>query len=137
MQNLMNKCLYLRIRSHKGIKYRICLKEDCKGQINAEKCYMCPYKEYKKQKTIKKVSKNKIKVSHETYMKVYNRDNGVCQFCGINQNIHCHHVRYRSERRDLIDEPTNLILLCEEHHRLVHSNKKKYQPMLLEMMKNK
>ena len=134
---MTNKCLYLRIRSRKGIKYRICLKEGCKGQINVEKCYMCPYKEYKKAKPIKKVSKNKIRVSHETYMKVYNRDNGMCQMCGTRENIHCHHVRYRSERRDLIDEPSNLILLCATHHRLVHSNKKKYQPMLLEMMKNK
>lgn len=134
MQNLMNKCLYLRIRSRKGIKYRICLKEGSKEQINAEKCYMCPYKEYKKQKTIKKVSKKKIKVSHETYMKVYNRDNGICQMCGSNQNLNLHHILYRSQRRDLIDEPTNCIMLCSDCHRLVHSNKKKYQPMLLEMM---
>lgn len=137
MQNLMNKCLYLRIRSKHNTMYLFCLKEGSKEQINAEKCYMCPYKEYKKQKPIKKVSKNKIKVSHETYMKVFERDGGVCQFCGTNQNIHCHHVRYRSERRDLIDEPTNMILLCEEHHSLVHSNKKKYQPMLLKIMEDK
>lgn len=132
---MLNKCLYLRIRSHKGIKYQVCLKDGSKGQINAEKCRICPFKEYKKTKPIKKVSKNKIKVSHETYMKVYERDGGVCQFCGTNQNIHAHHILYRSQRKDLIDEPTNLILLCEEHHSLVHSNKKKYQPMLLEMIK--
>lgn len=134
MQNLMNKCLYLRIRHKKGIMYRICLKEGSKEQINAEKCHMCPYKEYKKQKTIKKVSKKKVKVSHETYMQVYNRDNGICQMCGTNQNLHLHHILYRSQRRDLINEPTNCIMLCSECHELVHSNKKKYQPMLLEMM---
>lgn len=130
----MNKCLYSRIRSHKGTKYQLCLKDNSKNEINSEKCYICPFKEYKKTKPIKKVSKNKIKVSHETYMKVYERDGGVCQFCGTNQDIHAHHILYRSQRKDLIDEPTNLILLCEEHHRLVHSNKKKYQPMILEMM---
>ena len=137
MQNLMNKCLYLRIRSRNSIKYRICLKEGSKEQINAEKCYMCSYKEYKKQKTIKKVSKKKIKVSHETYMKVYNRDNGICQMCGSNQNLNLHHILYRSQRRDLIDEPTNCIMLCSQCHELVHSNKKKYQPMLLEIMEEK
>lgn len=141
MQNLMNKCLYLRIRSHKGIKYRICLKEGSKEQINAEKCYMCPYKEYKTSKKAtksgKKATKKRQKVSHETYMKVYERDNGICQMCGSNQNLNLHHILYRSQRRDLIDEPTNCIMLCSDCHRLVHSNKRKYQPMLLEMMKNK
>jgi len=134
---MLNKCLYFRLRTKHNTKYLFCVKEGCKGQINAEKCYMCPYKEYKKVKSIKKVSKKKIKVSHETYMKVYNRDNGMCQMCGTRENIHCHHVLYRSQRRDLIDEPSNMILLCEEHHRLVHSNKKLYQPMLLEMMEGK
>lgn len=140
MQNLMNKCLYLRIRSRKGIKYRICLKKGSKEQISAEKCHMCPYKEYKKQKTIKKVSKKKVKVSHETYMKVYSRDNGMCQMFFESECegwLELHHILYRSERRDLIDEPTNCIMLCKKHHELVHSNKKKYQPMLLEMMERK
>lgn len=134
---MMNKCLYLRRRTKKGTMYLFCAKEGCKGQTNAEKCHICPFKEYKKTKPIKKVSKKKIKVSHETYMKVYNRDNGVCQMCGTRENIHCHHIKYRSERKDLIDEPNNLILLCATHHRLVHSNKRLYQPMLLEMMKDK
>lgn len=134
---MLNKCLYLRIRSKHNIKYQICIKEGCKGLVNAEKCRICPFKEYKKVKPIKKISKKKIKVSHETYMKVYERDEGVCQLCGTNQNIHAHHVLYRSQRKDLIDEPTNMILLCEEHHSLVHSNKKKYQPMLLKIMEDK
>ncbi len=132
-----NNCLYHRHRRKKGELYQYCVRYDSKGLTSNEKCYMCPFKEYKKTKPIKKVSKNKIKVSHETYIKVFERDGGVCQFCGTNQDIHAHHILYRSQRKDLIDEPINLILLCEEHHRLVHSNKKKYQPMLLEMMKNK
>ncbi len=147
MQNLMNKCLYLRIRSHKGIKYRICLKEGSKEQINAEKCYMCPYKEYKTGKKPKKATKSDKKrqksdkkVSHETYMQVYNRDNGMCQMFFESECegwLELHHILYRSERRDLIDEPTNCIMLCKKHHELAHSNKKKYQPMLLEMMEVK
>lgn len=134
---MMNKCLYLRFRTHKGIKYLYCIKQGCKGQINAEKCCVCEFKEYKKQKPIKKVSKKRIFVSKETYNKVYTRDSGSCQLCGAYQNLHAHHILYRSQRKDLIDEPTNIIMLCENCHRLVHSNKKKYQPILLEMMKNK
>ena len=134
---MMNKCLYLRFRTRKGIKYLYCIKQDCKGQINVEKCHVCEFKEYKKQKSIKKVSKKRIFVSKETYSKVFTRDSGRCQLCGAYQNLHAHHILYRSQRKDLIDEPTNIIMLCENCHRLVHSNKKKYQPILLEMMKNK
>lgn len=137
---MLNKCLYLRLRSRKGIKYQFCIKEGCKGQINAEKCYICPFKEYKKQKPIKKVSKHKIKVSHETYTKVIERDNYTCQMYNLMDcegNLELHHILYRSQRKDLIDEPTNCIMLCKKHHKLVHSNKKKYQPMLLELMKEK
>lgn len=134
----MNKCLYLRIRSHKGTKYHVCLKEGYKEQINAEKCYMCPYKEYKTSKKPKKAAKKRRKVSHETYTKVIERDNYTCQMYDLMDcegNLELHHILYRSQRKDLIDEPTNCIMLCNKHHRLVHSNKKKYQPMLLEMMK--
>lgn len=137
---MMNKCLYLRIRSHKGIKYYVCLKKGSKEQINVEKCYMCPFKEYKKQKTIKKVSKKRIFVSNETYTKVIERDNYTCQMYNLMDcegNLELHHILYRSQRKDLIDEPTNCIMLCNKHHKLVHSNKKKYQPMLLEMMEVK
>lgn len=137
---MLNKCLYLRIRSKHNIKYQVCIKEGCKGLINAEKCQICSFKEYKKQKPIKKVSKNKIKVSHEIYMKVYERDEGVCQMFFESECegwLEMHHILYKSERRDLIDEPTNCIMLCKKHHDLAHSNKRKYQPMLLEIMKEK
>ena len=134
---MFNKCLYLRIRSHKGIKYQVCLKDGSKEEINTEKCRFCTFKEYKSNKKPKKKAKKRQKVSHETYMKVLKRDNYMCQICGTNQNLHLHHIRYRSERKDLIDEPTNLIMLCFKCHELVHSSKKKYQPMLLKMMEGK
>ena len=51
--------------------------------------------------------------------------------------IELHHVRYRSERKDLINEPNNCVCLCTFHHKLVHSNKKKYQPILLKILENK
>ena len=133
---IMNKCLYLRRRHKKGIMYLFCVKEGCKGQINAEKCYMCPFKEYKKPKPIKKVSKKRIFVSEETYKKVIERDKYKCRMSSIDECegwLELHHILYRSQRKDLIDEPTNCIMLCEKHHKIAHSNKKKYQPMLLEM----
>lgn len=52
-----------------------------------------------------------------------------CQLCGSTSYLHIHHIYYRSQLG--LTTPKNLIRLCENCHRLVHSNKKKYQPMLL------
>lgn len=90
-------------------------------------------------KSIKKVSNKRITVTEETYNKVMQRDKYKCVMLNYEckGKIELHHVRYRSERKDLINEPNNCICLCTFHHRLVHSNKKKYQPILLKMLENK
>jgi alpha-D-ribose 1-methylphosphonate 5-phosphate C-P lyase len=70
----------------------------------------------------------------EVYKKTLELFDGVCAICGSNQ-VALHHIRYGScGRRTYIG---NVIPLCERHHRLVHSNKKKYQPILIEMINNK
>ena len=58
-----------------------------------------------------------------------------CQLCGSPYNLHIHHIYYRSQLGLTI--PKNLIRLCINCHQLVHSNKKKYQPILLEMQYKK
>ena len=90
-------------------------------------------------KPIKKVSKNRITVTQETYNKVMQRDNCRCVMLNYEckGKIELHHVRYKSERKDLINEPNNCVCLCTFHHKLVHSNKKKYQPILLKILENK
>lgn len=55
------------------------------------------------------------------------RDGQVCRFCG-QRGQQVHHIQYRSSGGS--DEPSNLILLCDEHHTLVHSNKRVWQPIL-------
>ena len=134
----MNKCVNLRFRSKKGIIYQYCTKQ--RREIPKNGCIGCKYKEYKKYKH-KITNKKRIKVSDETYKKVLYRDR-CCRLCG-NKNINelvLHHIYYRSERKDLIDEPSNCIMLCgnftkNKCHQLVHNNKKKYQPYLLELIK--
>jgi alpha-D-ribose 1-methylphosphonate 5-phosphate C-P lyase len=70
----------------------------------------------------------------EVYKKTLELFDGVCAICGSNQ-VALHHIRYGScGRKTYIG---NVIPLCERHHRLVHSNKKKYQPILIEMINNK
>jgi hypothetical protein len=56
------------------------------------------------------------------------RDRDRCRFCGAHDDLHLHHINYRSQGVD--HSPQNLILLCALHHRLVHSNKKYWQPVL-------
>lgn len=57
------------------------------------------------------------------------RDGHCCRFCGKPRDLQIHHIRYRSEGGP--DHELNLITLCQEHHSLVHSNKRLWQPVLL------
>lgn len=59
---------------------------------------------------------------------VRKRDNYACRLCFATENLHVHHIRYRSEGGP--DHEENLILLCLSCHELVHSNKRLYQPAL-------
>ena len=132
-----NKCINLRIRTKKGIKYLFCVRR--KAEIERNDCSCCSYKEFRNvakmvvKKPIKPISKKRVFVSKKTYNQVYEECNGRCAFCYTANWLHYHHIYYRSERKDLIDEPNNGIMLCESCHRLVHSNKRKYQPILLEI----
>lgn len=60
---------------------------------------------------------------------VRDRDRHRCRFCGRTDALHEHHIHYRSEGVD--HRPDNLIVLCLEHHDLVHSNKDRWQPVCL------
>lgn len=109
-----------------------------KQEVTLDWCDKCNNKEYKTNKPIKKKSSHKRVVSDETYHLVLDRDI-ICQMADKNckGKLELHHIRYRSEAVDLIDDPNNCIMLCSYHHQLAHSNKKKYQPMLLGMVERR
>lgn len=67
----------------------------------------------------------------ETYNKTLEMFNGVCAICGNNQ-VALHHIRYGACGRKTY--MGNVIPLCNYHHKLVHSNKKLYQPLLIKMI---
>ena len=53
-----------------------------------------------------------------------------CQLCGSGAMLEIHHIRYGScGRKTYIG---NLIVLCKTCHMKVHSNKKKWQTILIE-----
>lgn len=70
----------------------------------------------------------------EVYQKTVELFNGECAICHNNQ-IALHHIRYGACGRKTY--MGNVIPLCEYHHRLVHTNKKKYQPMLIEIIEKR
>lgn len=59
--------------------------------------------------------------------RVRRRDGDKCRYCGTAFGLQVHHIEYRSQGGD--DQLHNLITLCAEHHALVHSNKRKWQPL--------
>lgn len=76
------------------------------------------------------------KKTKEVYQKTWDMYNGLCAFCGSNQ-IQMHHIRYGGLYGGRKTYMGNIIPLCKKHHDLVHTNKDKYMPMLIEMIDKK
>lgn len=82
----------------------------------------------------KNKKRKKETVSKETYNTVYKRDKETCQLADFSceGRLELHHIVYRSEDKKRINDVDNCIMLCTKHHKLVHSNKRLYQPILIE-----
>lgn len=79
-------------------------------------------------KATRTVAKKKSCLELPLRKEIHSRDK-TCRFCGQTAyRMEVHHINYRSQGGP--DVNWNLILLCDEHHRLVHSNKKRWQPIL-------
>lgn len=85
-------------------------------------------------KFAKEPSKKKKKndITPNTRKKIKEMYNGRCALCGRLGN-HIHHIRYRQEAPEMVDDVDNLILLCIGCHEEVHKNKHEWQPKLLKM----
>ena len=126
-------CVYFKRRTKKGIFYGYCTLKRSEVPLNASECYVCDNKEYKKYKTIKKVSKKRVFVSKDTYSIVFEKCKGKCAICGTNQNLHLHHIDGRG--KDKTDNPDNCIILCNYCHlEVVHKNNKYWRVKLKEMI---
>lgn len=68
---------------------------------------------------------------------VWRRDKAICQLCGKSQNedrndtFHVHHLYPFAEYEHLRTNPDNLVLLCPQCHRFVHSKKNKERKFML------
>lgn len=74
------------------------------------------------------------KVEKEVYNKTLELFGSCCALCGI-PRVELHHIRYGAcGRKTYLG---NVIPLCKAHHMEAHSNKKKWQPVLIEMIDEK
>ena len=73
------------------------------------------------------------KAEKQVYKDTLELFNGCCAICGNNQ-VHLHHIRYGNLRGGRKTYMGNVIPLCKKHHDLVHTNKRKYMPMLIEII---
>lgn len=69
----------------------------------------------------------------ETYEKTLELFNNCCAICRSNQ-VQCHHIRYGGLYGGRKTYMGNIIPLCKKHHDMVHKNKKKYMPILIDMV---
>lgn len=72
----------------------------------------------------------------QVYQKTYDLFDGLCAICKSNQ-IHMHHIRYGGLYGGRKTYMGNVIPLCKKHHDLVHTDKNKYMPILIEIIDKK
>lgn len=72
----------------------------------------------------------------QVYEKTLELFGGCCALCG-SPYVQLHHIRYGGLYGGRKTYMGNVIPLCKEHHDLVHTNKKKYMPMLIGIVDKK
>ena len=80
---------------------------------------------------MRKVAKHHIGVTKETYQTVFLRDQGRCALCSEHrpEQLHLHHILTR-HNKGKINDPNNCIMLCIQHHFIVHTDMKYWTPIL-------
>jgi predicted HNH restriction endonuclease len=79
-------------------------------------------------KTLQKIRKASNKTI-ESLKQLYGYS---CQICGVEHNsffgvnvVEAHHIEYFSQSQN--HRPTNIVILCPTHHRLIHTGKAKFE----------
>lgn len=72
----------------------------------------------------------------EVYQRTFDLFDGCCAICG-SPYIQMHHIRYGGLYGGRKTYMGNVIPLCKTHHDLVHTNKDKYMPFLINIINKK
>ena len=119
---MLNKCLYLRQRSKKGIIYQVCMKSGKKRQINANECYICPFKEYKKYK-MKQISVKRSKLEQKRYS-ILTNNLDICYICKKNKKDDIHEI-YAGSKRQISIKNGFCIPVCRKCHCEIQNDESK------------
>ena len=107
----------------KVIYTHICEKcgDDFNGYVRKDRkkyCSECKRKVVK----VKDDASNILELSKRTITKILKRSNVGCAICGWNESTNdIHHIVNRSHGGS--DNNDNLIIVCPNHHRIIHTNK--------------
>lgn len=74
------------------------------------------------------------KVPPQVEQRVKKADRQRCRLCGRTYGLAVHHINYRSEpgNKPWMNEPWNLVLLCNHCHiQIIHHDKKRWKPICL------
>jgi len=112
------------------IDKNVAVKRSVQSFCSEEHFYEYVKKNRKKQ--IVKYKKKNEDFSFSEKLEIIKLDEYRCRFCGTEYNLHVHHILYRSEGGS--NDIDNLITLCYKHHETVHSDKKRYQPLCLNLV---
>lgn len=97
--------------NNEGGRHLYC-SEECKEN--------CPvYGQYKYPKGFKKGTSREV--DPYTRQLCFKRDNWRCQKCGSTKNLHCHHIKGYAQNKIVANDIDNVITLCKECHKEVHS----------------
>lgn len=130
-------CKHLKIRSRKYVKYFYCSK--LKKEIDRKECSSCIYKEYKKQNTLKNISKTRSKREKERFSIIYH-DLTKCAVCGSKiGHIDLNEIFMGRNRMNSIKY--GLIMpMCRECHTRFHNDRNmqlKYMRMAQKVFEEK
>lgn len=111
-----NKCINLRIRRKKGIRYGYCLKYNKEVSIFC-KCNNIEYKQYKK---INNRTTKQSKLDKSRTKSLFTDNLNVCYLCG-QKKAHLHEVFYGRNRSNSIKYGL-FIPVCNKCHRKCHND---------------
>lgn len=111
-----NKCINLRVRSKKGIKYGYCVKFKKEVSIFCK----CKNIEYKRYKSISNRTTKQSKLDKGRTVSLFTDNLNICYLCRLKKD-HIHEVFYGRNRANSIKYGL-FIPVCEECHRKCHKD---------------
>lgn len=111
-----NKCINLRVRSKKGLKYGYCLKFKKEVSIFCK----CKNIEYKQYKSITNRTTKQSKLDKSRTESLFTDNLNVCYLCGLKRD-HLHEVFFGRNRSNSIKYGL-FIPICEKCHRKCHND---------------